>query len=198
MRPKPWRVSAFRNCFGTIWSVSTLTRSSGMTIPVCVLKVPSCFSPITANDSMSFWWAQCAEPCFTRSGRFVVMRSYTKPRQSSGSLHSLTSDVFKSTISPSLNTTCSFLSWCSLSILCATHHSTVGDVEFADVDEVAGDGGCCGHDRATRCVRQSLPWRPSKLRLEVLAQRSCCGQHVVVHADAHAAACVAPFESGFA
>src|SRR5438309_6307369 len=38
MRPKPSRVSAFRNCFGTIWSVSTLTRSSGITMPVCVLK----------------------------------------------------------------------------------------------------------------------------------------------------------------
>src|SRR4029077_9189355 len=38
MRPNPWRVSAFRNCFGTIWSVSTLTRSSGATIPVCVLN----------------------------------------------------------------------------------------------------------------------------------------------------------------
>src|SRR5215469_9973296 len=38
MRPKPSRVSAFRNCFGTIWSVSTLTRSSGATIPVCVVN----------------------------------------------------------------------------------------------------------------------------------------------------------------
>src|SRR5712692_7757652 len=36
MRPKPWRVRALRNCFGTIWSVSTLTRSSGATMPVCV------------------------------------------------------------------------------------------------------------------------------------------------------------------
>src|SRR5438445_1722117 len=36
MRPKPSRVSAFRNCFGTIWSVSTLTRSSGITMPVWV------------------------------------------------------------------------------------------------------------------------------------------------------------------
>src|SRR6266436_5983031 len=38
MRPKPSRVSAFRNCLGTIWSVSTLTRSSGITLPVCVLN----------------------------------------------------------------------------------------------------------------------------------------------------------------
>src|SRR5258708_37711493 len=36
MRPKPSRVSAFRNCFGAIWSVSTLTRSSGITLPLCV------------------------------------------------------------------------------------------------------------------------------------------------------------------
>src|SRR6516164_7160387 len=38
MRPKPSRVSAFKNCFGTIWSVSTLTRSMGATRPVCLEK----------------------------------------------------------------------------------------------------------------------------------------------------------------
>src|SRR5262245_3234123 len=38
MRPKPSRVRAFKNCLGTIWSVSTLTRSSGITRPVCVVK----------------------------------------------------------------------------------------------------------------------------------------------------------------
>jgi hypothetical protein len=38
MRPNPSRVSAFKNCFGTIWSVSTLTRSIGITRPECVMK----------------------------------------------------------------------------------------------------------------------------------------------------------------
>src|SRR5579885_1349550 len=43
MRPKPSRVSAFKNCFGTIWSVSTLTRSSGATFPLWVMNgfIPS-------------------------------------------------------------------------------------------------------------------------------------------------------------
>src|SRR5215469_17705520 len=38
MRPNPSRVSAFKNCFGTIWSVSTLTLSSGITMPECVVN----------------------------------------------------------------------------------------------------------------------------------------------------------------
>src|SRR5215469_17510758 len=38
MRPKPSRVRNFRNCLGTIWSVSTLTRSMGATRPVCLVK----------------------------------------------------------------------------------------------------------------------------------------------------------------
>ncbi len=48
----------------------------------------------------------------------------------------------------------------------------------------------------TRWVRLPLPWRPSKLRFEVLAERSPLGSNVVVHADAHAAAGIAPLEAG--
>src|ERR1700722_584368 len=33
-RPSPLRTTAFRNCLGIIWSVSTLERSSGATSPV--------------------------------------------------------------------------------------------------------------------------------------------------------------------
>ena len=49
----------------------------------------------------------------------------------------------------------------------------------------------------TRCVRPPLPWRPSKLRLLVLAQRSPGVELVGVHRQAHAAAGFAPFEAGF-
>src|SRR5215470_16661736 len=38
MRPNPSRVRAFKNCLGTIWSVSTFTRSRGTTTPECVVK----------------------------------------------------------------------------------------------------------------------------------------------------------------
>ena len=50
----------------------------------------------------------------------------------------------------------------------------------------------------TRCVRPPLPWRPSKLRLLVLALRSPGLQDVGVHAQAHRAAGAAPLEAGLA
>ena len=50
----------------------------------------------------------------------------------------------------------------------------------------------------TRCVRPPRPWRPSKLRLLVDADRSPGLQHVGVHAQAHRAARLAPFEAGVA
>ena len=48
----------------------------------------------------------------------------------------------------------------------------------------------------TRCVRPLKPWRPSKLRFEVEAQRSPRLQLVGVHAEAHRAAGLAPVEAG--
>jgi hypothetical protein len=48
----------------------------------------------------------------------------------------------------------------------------------------------------TRCVRPLKPWRPSKLRFEVEAQRSPGLQLVGVHGQAHRAARLAPFEAG--
>ena len=47
----------------------------------------------------------------------------------------------------------------------------------------------------TRWVRAPLPWRPTKLRLEVEAQRSPGRHQVAVHADAHRAAGLAPLEA---
>ena len=44
----------------------------------------------------------------------------------------------------------------------------------------------------TRCVRPPLPWRPSKLRLDVEALRSPGSSGVRVHAQAHRAAGAAP------
>ena len=47
-----------------------------------------------------------------------------------------------------------------------------------------------------RCVRPPAPWRPSKLRFDVEAQRSLGPEDVGVHAEAHRAARVAPLEAG--
>ena len=48
----------------------------------------------------------------------------------------------------------------------------------------------------TRWVRPLKPWRPSKLRFEVEAQRSPRLSRSVVHGEAHRAARLAPFEAG--
>ncbi len=48
----------------------------------------------------------------------------------------------------------------------------------------------------TRCVRPPRPWRPSKFRLLVEAQRSTWFQFVRVHGQAHAATRFSPLESG--
>src|SRR6516162_10913165 len=96
MRPKPSRVRAFRNCFGTIWSVSRLTRSIGATKPVCEVKGCMLWQSLYVSSSRNL---------STRSGWKLLL-----PR--------------------------------------ATESFHVGDVEVADVDEVASDGGGGGHDRA--------------------------------------------------
>ncbi len=49
----------------------------------------------------------------------------------------------------------------------------------------------------TRCVRPPRPWRPSKLRLLVEAQRSPGSQNVRIHSEAHGAAGLAPIEACF-
>jgi hypothetical protein len=57
----------------------------------------------------------------------------------------------------------------------------------------AAAAAICG---LTRCVRPPLPWRPSKLRFDVDAQRSPGSEDVRVHAEAHRAARLAPLEAG--
>src|SRR5216683_6866647 len=121
MRPKPSRVSAFRNCLGTIWSVSTLTRSSGITLPLCV-----------------------------ENGCIVAL----------------------------------LLDW--------------GDVEVADVDEVAGDGGGGGHQWADQVGAAILALAALEIAVGGAGAALMRRQDVGVHADAHAAAGIAPLEAGSA
>ncbi len=47
-----------------------------------------------------------------------------------------------------------------------------------------------------RCDLAFLPWRPSKLRFEVVAHALAVHRLVVVHRHAHRAAGVAPLEPG--
>ena len=49
-----------------------------------------------------------------------------------------------------------------------------------------------------RCVRAPGPWRPTKLRFEVDAQRWPGADLVAVGAEAHRAAGMAPLEAGVA
>ena len=58
---------------------------------------------------------------------------------------------------------------------------------------MAAAAAICGE---TRWVRPPRPWRPSKLRFEVEAQRSPGASDVGVHAEAHRAAGDAPVEAG--
>ena len=58
---------------------------------------------------------------------------------------------------------------------------------------IAAAAAICG---TTRWVRPPRPWRPSKLRFEVEAQRSPGFSDVGVHAQAHRAAGAAPVEAG--
>src|SRR5260370_15559148 len=119
MRPKPSRVSVFRNGLGAIGSVSTLTRSSGITLPLCV-----------------------------ENGCIVAL----------------------------------LLDW--------------GDVEFADVDEMACYGGGCGHQRADQVRAAVFALAALEIAVGGAGAAFVGRQNVGVHADAHAAAGIAPLETG--
>src|SRR5271168_1231086 len=71
-------------------------------------------------------------------------------------------------------------------------------VEFAHVDEVAGDGRGGSHDRAYE-VRAAV-FALASLEIAVAGAGAALvrRQHVGVHADAHAATGVAPLKTGFA
>src|SRR5579871_6241548 len=72
-----------------------------------------------------------------------------------------------------------------------------GDVEFADVYEVAGDGGGCGHHRRDQVGARIAALTAFEVAVAGAGAAFVGRQNIFVHADAHAATCVAPFETGF-
>src|SRR5690348_3353343 len=70
------------------------------------------------------------------------------------------------------------------------------DVEFAHVDEMSGDGGGGGHDRADEMRAAVFALAALKVAVAGAGAAFVRRQNVGVHADAHAAAGIAPLESG--
>src|SRR5207249_11838531 len=71
----------------------------------------------------------------------------------------------------------------------------VGYMEFANVDEVSGNRGGCGHDRANEMRAAVLALATLEIAIAGAGAPLVGRQNVRVHADAHAAARVAPFET---
>src|SRR6266851_5577464 len=71
-----------------------------------------------------------------------------------------------------------------------------GDIEFADVDEMASDGGGGGHDRAHEMRAAILALAALEIAIAGAGAALVRRQNVGVHADAHTAAGVAPLETG--
>ena len=72
----------------------------------------------------------------------------------------------------------------------------VGDVEGADIDEVAGEGGGGGHYGADEVRTAIAALAAFKITIGSAGAALVRRKNVGVHADAHAAARVAPLESG--
>src|SRR5262249_31365620 len=88
MRPNPSRVSAFRNCFGTIWSVSTFTRSSGATFPVCVVNGCIRFNPPTRETPR---YRQSLSSCSNPPVAFHLLRSSRRLSRNRARVHRIPS-----------------------------------------------------------------------------------------------------------
>src|SRR5260370_23693132 len=71
-----------------------------------------------------------------------------------------------------------------------------GDIEFADVHEMAGNRGGGGHDRADEMRAAVLALAALEIAIAGAGAALVRWQDVGVHADAHAAAGVAPLETG--
>ena len=69
-------------------------------------------------------------------------------------------------------------------------------VEGTDVDEMAGDGGGGGHDRADEMRAAVFALAAFEVAIAGAGAALVRRQDVGVHADAHAAAGVAPLETG--
>src|SRR5712664_1216952 len=70
------------------------------------------------------------------------------------------------------------------------------DVEFAHVDEMASDGRGSGHDRANQVRAAVFALAALEIAIAGAGAALVRRQDVGVHADAHAAAGVAPLETG--
>src|SRR5216684_1530408 len=71
-----------------------------------------------------------------------------------------------------------------------------GDVEFAHVHKMTGDGGGGGHDRADEVRAAVFALAALEIAITGAGAALVGRQDVGVHADAHAAARVAPLETG--
>src|SRR5258708_1395891 len=70
------------------------------------------------------------------------------------------------------------------------------DVEFAHIDEMAGDGGGGSHDRADEVRAAVFALAAFEVAIAGAGAALVGRQDVSVHADAHAATGVAPLETG--
>src|SRR5208282_634775 len=66
---------------------------------------------------------------------------------------------------------------------------------FADIDEMSFDRCRCGHHRADEVRAAALALASFEISIRRAGRAFAARQYVVVHADAHAATGVAPFES---
>src|SRR5216684_2916808 len=73
-----------------------------------------------------------------------------------------------------------------------------GDVEFAHVHKMTGNGGGGGHDRADEVRAAVFALAALEIAIAGAGAALMRRQDVGVHADAHAAAGVAPLEAGSA
>src|ERR1700674_5156305 len=72
------------------------------------------------------------------------------------------------------------------------------DAELAHIHKMAGNRRCGGHDGAYQMRAAALALASFEVAVRGAGTALALGQHVVVHADAHAAARITPFESGIA
>src|SRR5579859_3199757 len=84
----------------------------------------------------------------------------------------------------------------ALRVKCGPSLLHVGDVEFADVDEMASEGGRGGHDGADEVRAAVAALATFKIAIGSAGAALVRRENVGVHADAHAAARVAPLETG--
>src|SRR5260370_25331848 len=123
------------------------------------------------------------------------------PQQGSGSAQTVSSCSRISSDSPSASSTRIRLptcSWTSPRVSTGIGDSTLLDrchVEFADVHEVARDGGGGSHHRADEVRAAVFALATFEIAVAGAGAAFMRRQDVGIHADAHAAAGVAPFET---